>query len=608
MQPATSANIIGPDINEFRGEVNYALLATKTNYCYLRASSSGTGRFRVDKKFIEYARGLREVGILTGAYHYSRPSADLTDADRQCDDFIAILQEAYGPGKYGDLFPVIDVEAPVDKSISTNTLLDWVDRFRKRFERKTRRILMIYTGAFFIELYNNFYHSQKGFILSNMPLWIAMYKEIPTNPPFPRDQGGWTRWTLWQFTEKGVIEGVQPPTDLNYGPTSLDYLTPPRVVRNFRASQGPNQIYLNWSPNTDKDLNGYNIFLNANYVTTLPKTATSYTIKLGTTPKTNQKYEVSIEAFDVTGDFSPTRAKAQVTFRQSSFEDFNYDNDNVKEERSNFNNYYTDTLDNLNNQFVNNTEYEEFEGLEEDFEFRTLKGINLNNVQFNYTNHDDDFEFLDDLDLKEEEQQYDGYMDITNTTSARESFETKPIFKYYLDEEDDEFEDFDNVEDIGNFIPTFNINNKDYFDIEDNQDDEDLMDYDRLNLGYKEPFNNQMKVNSISSNSDNYGSIKDKFQEKYSNNDVDFDSYYNEKIQAEASKRYLENKEEFRHNKCKKCKKYKKNKKSCYGCKYFFNNSNFYDNKNDHEQFYHHFDEHDDHKHNKKKKHHKHHR
>ena len=45
--------------------------------------------------------------------------------------------------------PVIDVETPRDKSISTDTLLDWVDRFRKRFERKTRRRLMILYWFFF---------------------------------------------------------------------------------------------------------------------------------------------------------------------------------------------------------------------------------------------------------------------------------------------------------------------------------------------------------------------------------------------------------------------------------------------------------------------------
>lgn len=314
MQNKTSRNIIGPDLNEYRGDVNYTLLATQTPYAYLRGSGYGTGRFRIDRKFIEYVNGLKNVGVKTGAYHYAVPSTDLTTADVQCDGFIDILQQAYGPGRYGDLFPVIDIEAPLDKSISTDALLDWVDRFRKRFERKTRRKMMIYTGAFFIDLYNNFYHTKKGFILADMPLWIAMYPELPSNPPYPRDQGGWTRWRMWQFTETGTMPGVNPPVDLNYGPENLDLLTQPRNVRDFRAVATGQEIRMNWTKNTDIDLGGYNIFINSNYVTTLGRDANSYVLKLANKPSLGEKYIMSIEAFDTDGDFSQERASANVTF------------------------------------------------------------------------------------------------------------------------------------------------------------------------------------------------------------------------------------------------------------------------------------------------------
>lgn len=324
MQNKTSRNIIGPDLNEYRGDVNYTLLATQTPYAYLRGSGYGTGRFRIDRKFIEYVNGLRNVGVKTGAYHYAVPSTDLTTADVQCDGFIDILQQAYGPGRYGDLFPVIDIEAPLDKSISTDALLDWVDRFRKRFERKTRRKMMIYTGAFFIDLYNNFYHTKKGFILADMPLWIAMYPELPSNPPFPRDQGGWTRWRMWQFTETGTMPGVNPPVDLNYGPENLDLLTQPRNVRDFRAVATGQEIRMNWTKNTDIDLGGYNIFINSNYVTTLGRDANSYVLKLANKPSLGEKYIMSIEAFDTDGDFSQQRASANVTFgREIVFNDAN---------------------------------------------------------------------------------------------------------------------------------------------------------------------------------------------------------------------------------------------------------------------------------------------
>ena len=372
MQNRTSRNIIGPDINEYRGDVNYTLLATQTPYAYLRGSGFGTGRLRIDRKFIEYANGLRNVGVKTGAYHYAVPSTDLTTADAQCDGFIDILQQAYGPGRYGDLFPVIDIEAPLDKSISTDALLDWVDRFRKRFERRTRRKMMLYTGAFFIELYNNFYHTKKGFILADMPLWIAMYPEIQPNPPYPRDQGGWTRWRMWQFTENGTMPGVNPPVDLNYGPENLDLLMQPRKVRDFRAVATGQEIRLTWTPNTDIDLGGYNIFINSNYVTTLGRDANSYVLKLANKPSVGEKYIMSIEAFDTDGDFSQERASANVTFGRNTV--FNVENTDKRQWNNRWDREadvksleFNDPVDSLAKRFIKPIERKENINIYDDF-------------------------------------------------------------------------------------------------------------------------------------------------------------------------------------------------------------------------------------------------
>lgn len=334
MQNKSPENIIGPDVNEYRGNINYKVLATQTPYAYARASGSGTGRFRVDKKFLEYVKGFKSVGILSGGYHYAVPSYDLKTADAQCDDFINLLEQAYGKGNYGDLYPVIDVETPIDKSISTDALLDWVDRFRKRFEKKTRRILMLYTGSFFIELYNNFYHSKKGYILANMPLWIAMYTEIPGNPQYPKDQGGWTRWTMWQYTENGSMKGINPPLDLNYGPKNLDYLTQPRKVKNLKAYADKNNIYVTWEKNMDTDLNGYNLFLNAEYVGTVGKDTKDFKIKLDKPFNTNARYEVAIEAFDLGGDFSQERAKVMVADRKEDINEYETLNNNIVQDEN----------------------------------------------------------------------------------------------------------------------------------------------------------------------------------------------------------------------------------------------------------------------------------
>ncbi|OOM74401.1 lysozyme M1 precursor [Clostridium puniceum] len=313
MQDKNPNSRFGIDINEYTQNVQFNILATKIDFLYLRSSGSATGRFRVDRKFLEFAEASRNYGIPVGAYHFGLPSYDLTDADRQCDEFINILQDGFGDKDYGDLFPVLDIEAPGNKSISTKVLIDWIDRFRKRFERKTRRRLMLYTGVNFIELYDNFYIPGRGYPLRNMPLWIAMYLKIPQNPRVPPNVGGWTRWRVWQYSEDQNVEGVGNPVDANWGPDNLDLLTQPDIVTGFQARFENENIYASWNRNSDIDLLGYNIFVNKEWVGTVDENATSYLITRDKIKlKKNVPIEVSIEAFDYDGETSKARAKANL--------------------------------------------------------------------------------------------------------------------------------------------------------------------------------------------------------------------------------------------------------------------------------------------------------
>ncbi|WP_244833799.1 glycoside hydrolase family 25 protein [Clostridium sp. BJN0001] len=310
MQNKNPRSLFGIDINEYTKNVNFNILASKIDFLYVRASGSATGSFRVDKKFINYAQESKKYGIPVGAYHFGVPSYDLTDADRQCDDFIDTLQKGFGSKNYGNLFPVLDVETPIDKLISVSVLLNWIQRFTKRFEAKTRRKLMLYTGLFFIQLYNNFYIEGQGYPLKNMILWIAMYQNIPQNPPIPPDIGGWTKWRMWQFTDSKIVEGTGNPVDANWGPNSIDLLVQPDAVSGLSSYKQNGNIYVSWNKNKDIDLLGYNIFINGEYIATVDEKTTKYVISYSTASKyANKKIIISMEAFDYDGEASQTRTK-----------------------------------------------------------------------------------------------------------------------------------------------------------------------------------------------------------------------------------------------------------------------------------------------------------
>jgi lysozyme len=64
-----------------------------------------------------------------------------------------------------------------------------------------------------------FIYTTKGFIedlladglpqLSGYPLWIAHY----TGNPLPNFPATWNNWTLWQFSEKGQVNGLNTSVD-----------------------------------------------------------------------------------------------------------------------------------------------------------------------------------------------------------------------------------------------------------------------------------------------------------------------------------------------------------------------------------------------------------
>ena len=309
MQNRSDKSLFGIDINEYSQGVDFTVLATTIDFLYLRSSGSATGRFRVDRKFLEFAINARSMKIPVGAYHFGVPSYDLTTADSQCDDFINILQDAFGEKDYGDLFPVLDVETPTDKSISTQALINWIERFKIRFEKKTRRRLMLYTGVFFVEIYNNFFIPNKGYPLKNMILWIAYYTAISGNAPVPPDVGGWTRWRVWQYSESATVAGVTSKVDANWGPNSIDLLTQPRNVSGLTVSRKGNTLNISWKKNTDTDLVGYNIFANNYWIGTVDAKDTSFSINTNQLPfKVSGPIKISIEAFDNDGETSKRRS------------------------------------------------------------------------------------------------------------------------------------------------------------------------------------------------------------------------------------------------------------------------------------------------------------
>lgn len=193
MQTRGSTNLLGIDFSSYQTISDQAkLLSTSPNYVYLRAY--GSSHSAPDSTFITRAQLMRQNNIKSGGYYFATPTTPITsdggaECDAQCDQFISILQQAYGTGDYGDCIPMLDVEAwgsttpqgPMYYGVTGDQLIDWVKRFRDRFFNTTNRRLGIYTGRYFMTDPSQMnVSSTKLSEINDMPLWYADYEKYNT--------------------------------------------------------------------------------------------------------------------------------------------------------------------------------------------------------------------------------------------------------------------------------------------------------------------------------------------------------------------------------------------------------------------------------------------
>lgn len=141
----------------------------------------------------------KSVGLYHGAYHFARPSAG--SAAQQARYFVA--HSGKTPRARGVLPPVLDLEAY--GGLGVRALRHWTATWLRTVEDLTGRTPIIYTGPYFWEHYLG-----DSTAFTRYPLWIAHY-----GVKSPRVPGGWPRWTFWQGTSTGRVNGISGNVDMN---------------------------------------------------------------------------------------------------------------------------------------------------------------------------------------------------------------------------------------------------------------------------------------------------------------------------------------------------------------------------------------------------------
>ena len=150
------------------------------------------GNKSTDKHFDEFWQLAKKHELIRGAYHFYRADEDPI---MQANNFLANVKL-----EEGDLPPILDIEK-IPRRKSNEKLVEDLKIWCRIVEETYGKKPIIYT----------YYHYYKDFLKGNFdgyPLWLANYNDVPQ--PSPNDD-----WDFWQFTENGIVYGINTKVDVD---------------------------------------------------------------------------------------------------------------------------------------------------------------------------------------------------------------------------------------------------------------------------------------------------------------------------------------------------------------------------------------------------------
>jgi lysozyme len=204
--------IPGIDTSSAQGKVDWAKVKATGVHFLIR--ECGYGNEGADLGWLEDVTAARAAGLVVGVYHFAfplpadgpHPNRDPRDQARHHFDLCGALGRAAG-----DLPPCLDLEWPVDGSWARwgcsaaqirRWALDYLECARELYEVTP----LLYT-------YPDFWRQIAGATepaFAQYPLWLASYAAVPAA------LGPWAGWSVWQHSDHGTVDGIDPLVDLDW--------------------------------------------------------------------------------------------------------------------------------------------------------------------------------------------------------------------------------------------------------------------------------------------------------------------------------------------------------------------------------------------------------
>jgi GH25 family lysozyme M1 (1,4-beta-N-acetylmuramidase) len=196
--PQDTSGVQGIDVSHHQGSINWgSVKSSGIEFAWIKATE---GTDYKDPQFNANYLGAHNAGVIRGAYHFARPASSSGAAQAE---FFATNGGAWSADNL-TLPGVLDIENGSSSQchgLSQAAMRTWISDFYNTYKARTSRDVVIYTTA---NWWNNCTGGWTG-MSTKSPLWVAHW--TTGSPTIP---SGFPAWTVWQYTDKGNIGGINP--------------------------------------------------------------------------------------------------------------------------------------------------------------------------------------------------------------------------------------------------------------------------------------------------------------------------------------------------------------------------------------------------------------
>lgn len=197
-------NFLGIDVSRYQGTIEWdKVKATGINFAMIRCGYRGytEGKINEDIQFLNNIIGAHNNGIKIGLYFYSSAISEIEATEEA--NFVLNLINKYNFREYISYPIAIDIEdfeGTRNYSLTVKERTNIVKAFCETIKNDGFKP-MVYSYTYFLE--NKLIMDE----LTNYDTWIADYYG---NTWYNRN------YSMWQYTDKGKINGIIGDVDLNY--------------------------------------------------------------------------------------------------------------------------------------------------------------------------------------------------------------------------------------------------------------------------------------------------------------------------------------------------------------------------------------------------------